>query len=235
MMDEDGPRIVKFALGENVTQANFSARGNRYPITRMGVESVIRQAFSEAQEYAVARRNAGNDPFRRDIRLDALNAILDGGIWIHSHCYRADEILRLLAVAEDFGVRVAALQHVLEGYRIVPEMVRHGVSRVDVFGLVGVQTGSVRRDSTQRGDDDARRRRVERELGLRRRGAVHEPRSGQDDAVRRPDRGRGDPVDYDQSRDSVGARRPDWDRSSRARTATSPCSRGIRWIRFPIA
>ncbi len=126
MLDTDGPRIVKFALGENVTQANFSARGSRYPITRMGVESVMRQAFSEAQEYAEARKHNDGNPVRRDIRLDALNDILNGDIWIHSHCYRADEILRLLAVAEDFGVRVATLQHVLEGYRITPEIRRHG-------------------------------------------------------------------------------------------------------------
>jgi len=126
MLDTDGPRIVKFALGENVTQANFSSRGNRYPITRMGVESVLRQAFSEAVEYGKARKSNRSEPMRRDIRLDALNDILNGDIWIHSHCYRADEILRLLAVAEDFGVRVATLQHVLEGYRIVPEMLRHG-------------------------------------------------------------------------------------------------------------
>jgi imidazolonepropionase-like amidohydrolase len=126
MLDTDGPRIVKFALGENVTRASSNSR-TRYPGSRMGVESVLRQAFSEALEYAKARDQKDGESVRRDIRLDALNDILNGDIWIHSHCYRADEILRLLAVAEDFGVRVATLQHVLEGYRIVPEMRRHGV------------------------------------------------------------------------------------------------------------
>src|SRR5262245_41690764 len=47
-------------------------------------------------------------------------------IWVHCHCYRGDEILRLLAVAEEYGFRIAVLQHVLEGYRIIPELRRHG-------------------------------------------------------------------------------------------------------------
>jgi imidazolonepropionase-like amidohydrolase len=45
---------------------------------------------------------------------------------IHSHCYRSEEILRLMVVAEEYGVRVGVLHHVLEGYRISPEIARHG-------------------------------------------------------------------------------------------------------------
>jgi imidazolonepropionase-like amidohydrolase len=132
MLVETGPRIVKFALGENVTRSRTPAR---FPNTRMGVESVMRQAFVAAQQYQEERdlytRAAGAGLVvelpRRDLRLEALSEILGGDIWVHSHCYRADEILRLLAVAEDFGFRIATLQHVLEGYRVLPEMVHHGV------------------------------------------------------------------------------------------------------------
>lgn len=128
-----GPRIVKFALGENVTRSRPSPR---FPNTRMGVESVLRQAFNDAIAYgdewqayaeATSRGEVAGIP-RRDLRLEALRDILAGDIWVHSHCYRADEILRLLAVAEDYGFRVATLQHVLEGYRITPEMYTHGVA-----------------------------------------------------------------------------------------------------------
>lgn len=128
---KDSPTLVKFALGENVIQANFdSVRGGRFPVTRMGVESTLRNAFNDAIAYQEELDNhrGGGLPPRRDVRLDALSAILEGDIWIHSHCYRADEILRLLAVAEEYGVRVATLQHVLEGYRILPEMVHHGAA-----------------------------------------------------------------------------------------------------------
>lgn len=131
---DPAPQTVKFALGENVKQSNSRTRATRFPNTRMGVEAVVRRAFDAAVEYRSRREDfkrqvaAGEDPrpVRRDLRLDALAAILDGAIWIHSHCYRADEILRLLQTAEDYGIRVAVLQHVLEGYRVIPEMRRHG-------------------------------------------------------------------------------------------------------------
>jgi imidazolonepropionase-like amidohydrolase len=101
----------------------------------MGVESVFRHAFEAGNEYAAeweayesasARGEVVEIP-RRDLRLEAIRDILAGDIWVHSHGYRSDELLRLLTVAEDYGFRIATLQHVLEGYRIAPEMVAHGV------------------------------------------------------------------------------------------------------------
>ena len=126
---------VKFALGENV-----KFRTGRFPNTRLGVEATLNRAFLEAldyrrqwQEYDRASRQAGADadkllPPRRDLRLDALVGILNGDKFIHSHCYRADEILMLLRVAENHGIRVWSLQHVLEGYKVAPEIVKHGAS-----------------------------------------------------------------------------------------------------------
>ena len=130
MLVTSGPRIVKFALGENVIR-----NPTRFPNTRMGVESVMRHAFNAALEYRNEWRTyaelkaAGTvtELPRRDLRLEALNEILKGDIWVHSHCYRADEILRLLSVARDYGFRIGTLQHVLEGYRVLPEMKNHGV------------------------------------------------------------------------------------------------------------
>lgn len=126
---------VKFALGENV-----KFRSGRFPNTRLGVEATLNRAFLEAldyrrqwQEFEKVRQQAGVDadkllPPRRDLRLDALVGILNGEKFIHSHCYRADEILMLLRVAENHGIRVWSLQHVLEGYKVAPEIVKHGAS-----------------------------------------------------------------------------------------------------------
>lgn len=127
------PEGVKFALGENPKRSN-SSPGSRFPDTRMGVEAVFERAFARAAEYrdewkryedAKAR---GEDPAppRRDVRLDALAGILDGSVAVHSHCYRADEIVMLLRVAERFGFRVKTLQHVLEGYKVAKEIAAHG-------------------------------------------------------------------------------------------------------------
>jgi len=119
------PRGVKFALGENPTQANFSGNaGKRFPNTRLGVEAAIRRAFLEAREYEQALKN---DPApRRDLRLEALLGILQGEILVHCHCYRADEIVMILQTAQANGFRISSLQHVLEGYRVAPEIVAAG-------------------------------------------------------------------------------------------------------------
>jgi imidazolonepropionase-like amidohydrolase len=127
----DGPRGVKFALGENVKRTD-----GRFPNTRLGVEAVYVRAFTEAQEYRrrwdeyEAGRESGKDlpEPRRDLRLEALADILKGDIKVHCHCYRADEILMLLRVADRFGIKVQSLQHVLEGYKIAPEIAAHGAS-----------------------------------------------------------------------------------------------------------
>jgi N-acetylglucosamine-6-phosphate deacetylase len=74
-------------------------------------------------------KNAGKGgglPPRRDLELDAILEMVKGTRLIHSHCYRQDEILMLLRVAEDFGIRIATLQHILEGYKVADEIAKHG-------------------------------------------------------------------------------------------------------------
>jgi imidazolonepropionase-like amidohydrolase len=131
MLVQDAPRGVKFALGENVKRTD-----GRFPNTRLGVEAVLVRAFTEAQAYrkswqdyerARSEGKANVEP-RRDLRLEALADVLDGRLKIHCHCYRADEILMLLRVCERFGVKVRSLQHVLEGYKVAPEIAAHGAS-----------------------------------------------------------------------------------------------------------
>jgi len=129
----DAPPTVKFALGENPKQANFGAdRTNRYPKTRAGVEETIREAFTRARDYdrAWTEYRAGRRaiPPRRDLQLDALSEIVSGKRLIHCHSYRADEILMLMRLVEQFGFRVNTFTHILEGYKVADEMAAHGAS-----------------------------------------------------------------------------------------------------------
>jgi imidazolonepropionase-like amidohydrolase len=129
---------IKFALGENPKHSNFGGRGAsaRYPATRMGVEETIRGAFAEARDYKAAwdvynkRAGAGERnviPPRRDLRLEPLVEVLEGKRYVHSHCYREDEILMLLRVAKEFGFKVRTFQHILEGYKVADELAAAGV------------------------------------------------------------------------------------------------------------
>jgi imidazolonepropionase-like amidohydrolase len=129
---------IKFALGENPKRNNFTPPPGippRYPATRLGVEEVIRQAFTEAREYKrqwddYNQRKASGEqnviPPRRNEALEPLVEVLEGKRYVHSHCYRADEILMLLRVAKEFGFKVRTLQHVLEGYKVADEIAASG-------------------------------------------------------------------------------------------------------------
>ena len=129
-------RIVKFALGENVTRANSTAPADerRFPMTRMGVEFVYRYWFEKAKEYdkewadyrAGVKTNSNLIMPRRDLRLEALADMLHGDLKIHTHSYRADEILMLIRAADENGFKIHTFQHVLEGYKVADEIAKHG-------------------------------------------------------------------------------------------------------------
>ncbi|MBM3976321.1 MAG: amidohydrolase family protein [Planctomycetes bacterium] len=131
---DGAPQGIKFALGENPKRSNWGIDNTRFPNTRMGVEAVYLRAFERAREYRAEwqryekARAGGEDPAppRKDVRLEVLAGILDGSVQVHSHCYRADEILMLIRVAEQFGFRIQTFQHVLEGYKVAFEIARHG-------------------------------------------------------------------------------------------------------------
>lgn len=129
---------IKFALGENPKESNFRPQPPtpiRYPASRMGVEETIRQAFTEAREYKKTwddydRRKAAGEANliapRRDLKLDPLVEVMEGKRYVHAHCYRQDEILMLIRVANEFGFKVRTFQHVLEGYKIADEIAASG-------------------------------------------------------------------------------------------------------------
>ena len=133
LLYKNAPQGIKFALGENVKQANWEGNG-RYPQTRMGVEQIIRDAFRAAQDYRHMHKTYNRSstaqrkkvPPRIDLELEALAEILEGTRLLHCHSYRQDEILMLTRIAEDFGFTIATFQHVLEGYKVADRLFEHG-------------------------------------------------------------------------------------------------------------
>ena len=141
MVFAGAPPGIKFALGENVTQKNSQDRNRalgrpmRYPVTRMGQEEVLRDAFTRARDYQHewadhrARQGRGERNLvapRRDLELEPLVEVMEGKRLVHAHGYRADELLMLLNVAKEFGFKVQTLQHGLEGYKIASEIAAAG-------------------------------------------------------------------------------------------------------------
>ena len=180
---------IKFALGENVTRKNsagFTIPGiatppRRYPATRMGQEEVLRDAFMRARDYKAAwddyRARSARDRSliapRRDLELEPLAEVLAGTRLVHAHSYRADEMLMLLNLADEFGFKIKTLQHGLEGYKIADEIAKHGAGlssfadewsyKIEAYDAIPYNVAILMRHgvlTTINSDDDGRARRL---------------------------------------------------------------------------
>jgi imidazolonepropionase-like amidohydrolase len=175
---------IKFALGENPKRSNFQPQPGaprRYPNTRMGVEEVIRDAFVRARDYKrswdayAAAKTKGETVVapRRDLQLEPLVEVLEGKRYVHSHCYRAEEILMLIGVAEEFGFKVRTFQHTLEGFKVAKEIAAHGAGasifsdfwayKVEAYDAIPYNAAIMLRAGVNvsiNSDDDGRARRL---------------------------------------------------------------------------
>jgi imidazolonepropionase-like amidohydrolase len=127
---ENAPRTIKFALGENPTRGGRS-RGIQ-PSSRMGVEAMLRNSFTDAQAYRdrwnayKADKNPRKVAPEYDLRMETLVDILEGKVLVHCHSYRADEIYMLMKVFADFGITKLTYQHANEAYKVAPELAEFG-------------------------------------------------------------------------------------------------------------
>ena len=134
------PQGLKMACGENPKRV-YGER-MQTPSTRMGNVAGYRAEWIAAQKYirdweaynakmaARAGREPADDepePPARDLKLETLAGALKGEILVHMHCYRADEMMTVLDMAEEFGYKVSAFHHGVEAYKIAAELAERGV------------------------------------------------------------------------------------------------------------
>ena len=130
------PHGLKMACGENPKRV-YGGQG-KAPSTRMGNVAGYRAQWVEAQRYIedqdryeARSEREKEDPSvtkpKRDLRLDTLAGALRGDILVHMHCYRADEMMTVLDMADEFGYRLSAFHHGVEAYKIAPELAANGV------------------------------------------------------------------------------------------------------------
>jgi imidazolonepropionase-like amidohydrolase len=142
MIFAGAPRTIKWALGENPKQSNFSRPGRaRYPKTRMGVEASIRNEFERAKDYirkwdeynktvkkATKRKGTAPLPPRKDYHLENIANTLKGKLWIRCHAYQSEEMLSIMQLCHEYGAKLVCFEHGLEGYRITNELVKYHVA-----------------------------------------------------------------------------------------------------------
>lgn len=105
---------LKMANGEN-PKRNYGSR-DKMPQTRMAVAALARQKFSEARAYA-EKRETDPDGTPVDLALEPLVEAMNGERIVHHHTHRADDILTVLRLSEEFGFRVV-VQHGSEAHKV---------------------------------------------------------------------------------------------------------------------
>jgi imidazolonepropionase-like amidohydrolase len=145
MIFDGAPLTLKWALGENPKRSNSQGMGRaRYPQSRMGVEASIREIFERAKDYRRRREEydkkaaaAGKakkpasplpPPPKKDYRLEVVADTLAGKYWVRCHAYQAEEMLSIMRLCKEYGVKLVCFEHGLEGYRIADELVAYGVA-----------------------------------------------------------------------------------------------------------
>jgi len=133
MAFDGAPDGMKMACGENPKRV-YGSR-NQMPSTRMGNAAVLRSTFQQAVEKKAAyeqyraslaewrnkpesERGPEPSPPPRDFGLENLIRVMEGDLLLHVHCYRADDMVTFLQVADEFDVEIRSFHHAVEAYKI---------------------------------------------------------------------------------------------------------------------
>jgi imidazolonepropionase-like amidohydrolase len=114
---------MKMANGTN------SQKEAPFPGTRSKSAALVRQKYVKAQEYRRKRAEAVGDPEKapdRDLEMEGLIDVLEGRRVVHHHTHRADDIMTVLRLQQEFGFKVV-LHHVSEGWKVADEIAKAGV------------------------------------------------------------------------------------------------------------
>ena len=130
------PETIKMACGENPKRV-YGSRSSA-PSTRMGNIRATRSAFLAASRFLErleqhqassegakkkSRKRRSKDSSKesgpdRDLDLESLAGVLRGEILPQVHCYRADDMLSMLQLADEFGFSIRSFHHATDAYKI---------------------------------------------------------------------------------------------------------------------
>ena len=111
-------------------RANFNGP-SKFPTTRMGLASQIRQAFLDAQNYeaeraADAKPDHKGPPHKRDLKLEALLPYLHGEKPVVLAAYESYEVEVAMGIAKEFHLKIM-LNHVTHTQDILDEIASYHV------------------------------------------------------------------------------------------------------------
>lgn len=104
------PSGMKAAFGEN-PKMTFGPKGQA-PMTRMGVVAMLRQTLMDAKNYQVRLKNG---EATRQLDMENLGKVLSKEIPLRVHAHRADDIVSVLRLKDEFDIDVT-IEHCTEGH-----------------------------------------------------------------------------------------------------------------------
>ena len=119
----------------NGTNPKGYGRRDQAPMTRMEEAALARGIYEKAQQYqekwnAYKKALAAGDKTAkepdRDLGLDAVVEILEGKRTVHNHSHRADDIMTVLRLSEEFHYRVV-VHHGSEACQVANELAKRHV------------------------------------------------------------------------------------------------------------
>lgn len=120
------PSGMKAALGEN-PKMTYGSKG-KAPMTRMKVAAILRQALIDAKEY---QKHVEKGEKTRHLDMENLVKVLTKEIPLRIHAHRADDIVTILRIKEEFDIDVT-IEHCTEGH-----LIANYISENDVMVSVG--------------------------------------------------------------------------------------------------
>ena len=123
---------MKMANGTN--PKGYGSRGQA-PMTRMEEAALARGIFEKAQQYkakwdayakAVAAKDKNAKEPDHDLGLDAVVQVLDGKRIVHNHTHRADDVMTVLRLADEFHYRVV-VHHGTESCEVADELAKRHI------------------------------------------------------------------------------------------------------------
>ena len=110
---------VKLSCGDN-PRSFFGSKG-RAPNSRMGEIEILRGLFTRTRSEGHGRRGPGGP-----IDAETIDGVLSGKFPVHLHCYRADDIATMMNLGAEFGLKITAVHHATEAYKIPRLFVENG-------------------------------------------------------------------------------------------------------------
>lgn len=114
------PAGIKMAFGENPIKTYVNK--DQPPSTRMSIAGIIREALVKARNYQKNSTSA-----ERNLRMEALQLLLNGTIPLRAHAHAADDIMTAIRIADEFSLKLN-IEHATAAHKIADELARRNVT-----------------------------------------------------------------------------------------------------------